>query len=85
MQTREVSCDFWQCNGDMPAQQRTCDFVPCGNDNICFDGKGRVCFSVKTDWDLKLAMEKNEEVKFSLRISGKGSFGMTYHAPQYHT
>lgn len=32
--------------------------------NILFDGKDRICYGVKSDWDLKLCMEKNENVKF---------------------
>jgi peptide chain release factor 3 len=31
---------------------------------ILTDGKGRVCFGVKSDWDLKLAIEKNPDVEF---------------------
>ncbi len=31
---------------------------------IMFDGKDRLCFAVRTEWDLKLAQEKNPEVKF---------------------
>ena len=40
------------------------DFIATNANNICYDGKKRVCFSVKSDWDLRLAMEKNEDVKF---------------------
>jgi peptide chain release factor 3 len=31
---------------------------------ILYDGKDRVCFGVKSEWDLKLAIEKNPEVEF---------------------
>jgi peptide chain release factor 3 len=31
---------------------------------IMKDGKDRLCFAVRSEWDLKLAMEKNPEVKF---------------------
>jgi len=31
---------------------------------IAFDHKKRVCFGVKSDWDLKLAMDKNPDVEF---------------------
>ena len=31
---------------------------------ILFDGKGRPCFGIKSDWDLKLAVEKNPDVEF---------------------
>lgn len=31
---------------------------------ILFDGKNRSCFGVKSDWDLKLAIEKNPDVEF---------------------
>ncbi len=39
-------------------------FISANGSNICYDGKARVCFSVRSEWDLKLAMDKNEEVKF---------------------
>ncbi len=32
--------------------------------NILLDGKDRICYGVKSPWDLKLCMEKNPEVKF---------------------
>ncbi|MCT4642660.1 MAG: peptide chain release factor 3 [Bacteriovoracaceae bacterium] len=32
--------------------------------NMMVDGKDRICYGVKSDWDLKLCMEKNPEVKF---------------------
>ena len=32
--------------------------------NILLDGKDRVCYGVKSPWDLKLCQEKNPEVKF---------------------
>lgn len=32
--------------------------------NILIDGKDRICYGIKSDWDLKLCMEKNEDVKF---------------------
>lgn len=32
--------------------------------NILFDGKDRICYGVKSPWDLKLCEEKNPEVKF---------------------
>lgn len=32
--------------------------------NILFDGKERICYGVKSDWDLKLCMEKSPDVKF---------------------
>ena len=31
---------------------------------IAYDHKERICFGVKSDWDLKLAQEKNPEVEF---------------------
>lgn len=31
---------------------------------IAYDHKERICFGVKSDWDLKLAMEKNPEIEF---------------------
>jgi len=32
--------------------------------NILYDGKDRACYGVKSEWDLKLCMDKNESVKF---------------------
>lgn len=32
--------------------------------NILLDGKDRVCYGIKSPWDLKLCIEKNPEVKF---------------------
>ncbi len=32
--------------------------------NIAFDTQGRICFAMKNDWELKMAMEKNPTVKF---------------------
>ena len=32
--------------------------------NILLDGKDRICYGVKSPWDLKLCLEKNPEVKF---------------------
>ena len=32
--------------------------------NILLDGKDRICYGVKSDWDLKLAMDKSPKVKF---------------------
>ena len=32
--------------------------------NMLVDGKDRLCYGVKSPWDLKLCMEKNPEVKF---------------------
>ena len=32
--------------------------------NMLVDGKDRICYGIKSDWDLKLCMEKNENVKF---------------------
>lgn len=32
--------------------------------NILHDGKDRICYGVKSDWDLKLCMEKSDGVKF---------------------
>ncbi len=31
---------------------------------IMLDGKGRLCFALRSEWDLRLAMEKNPKVKF---------------------
>ncbi|MBD64343.1 MAG: peptide chain release factor 3 [Halobacteriovoraceae bacterium] len=32
--------------------------------NILYDGKDRICYGIKSPWDLKLCEEKNPEVKF---------------------
>lgn len=40
------------------------EFVVKNANNICYDHKKRYCFSVRSDWDLKLAMEKFPEVEF---------------------
>ncbi len=40
------------------------DFVSNYNSFIMYDREDRVCFAVRTEWDLKLAMEKNPKVKF---------------------
>jgi peptide chain release factor 3 len=32
--------------------------------NILYDGKDRICYGVKSEWDLKLCQEKSPEVKF---------------------
>ncbi len=39
-------------------------FIQKNGNNIVYDGKGRVCFSVRSEWDLKLAQEKNSDVEF---------------------
>jgi peptide chain release factor 3 len=39
-------------------------FVRHYSSNILQDGKDRLCYGVKSDWDLKLCMEKNEGVQF---------------------
>lgn len=39
-------------------------FIEKNTSNILYDGKGRICFSVRNDWDLKLVMEKFPEVEF---------------------
>jgi peptide chain release factor 3 len=39
-------------------------FIGNNSINICYDIKERVCYSVKSEWDLKLAMEKNPTVEF---------------------
>jgi len=39
-------------------------FISKNGSNIVFDVKERICFSVRSEWDLKLAMEKNPEVEF---------------------
>lgn len=40
------------------------DFISMNGPSIAYDNKDRVCFTVKSEWDLKLVMEKNPNVKF---------------------
>ena len=40
------------------------DFVSNYNSFIMYDREDRVCYAVRTEWDMKLAMEKNPKVKF---------------------
>lgn len=40
------------------------DFISKNSINICYDHKDRICFALKTAWDLKLVEEKFPEVKF---------------------
>jgi len=39
-------------------------FIAKNGSNIVYDNKQRVCFSVRSEWDLKLVMDKNPEVEF---------------------
>jgi len=39
-------------------------FIDNNSSNIVYDNKKRVCFSVRSEWDLKLAQEKNPKVVF---------------------
>lgn len=39
-------------------------FIEKNSSNIVYDNKNRLCFSVRSDWDLKLVMEKFPEVEF---------------------
>jgi peptide chain release factor 3 len=39
-------------------------FIDNYSNVISYDHKKRLCFGVKSDWDLKLAMEKNPDVQF---------------------
>lgn len=39
-------------------------FISANSSNIVYDHKERPCFSVRSEWDLKLAMEKFPEVEF---------------------
>jgi peptide chain release factor 3 len=47
-----------------PTEKMKDEFIVKNASNICFDGKKRVCFSVKSEWDLKLVCEKFPEVEF---------------------
>src|SRR3989339_65857 len=39
-------------------------FVSDYGNNIVYDNKNRICFAVKSEWDLKLIMEKNPTIHF---------------------
>jgi len=39
-------------------------FIQKNGNNIVYDNKSRTCFAVRSEWDLKLVMEKNEDVEF---------------------
>lgn len=39
-------------------------FISKNASNICYDHKGRDCFSVRSPWDLKMAQEKYPNVQF---------------------
>jgi len=39
-------------------------FITNNANNIMYDNKNRICFSVRSEWDLKLVMEKNPKVQF---------------------
>lgn len=39
-------------------------FMATNSSNIVYDHKKRICFSVRSEWDLKLVMEKNPNVHF---------------------
>jgi peptide chain release factor 3 len=47
-----------------PNEKMQNDFVQANGNNICYDHKDRLCFSVRSEWDLKLATEKFPEVEF---------------------
>jgi len=40
------------------------EFIGNYSSSICYDHKSRMCFAIKSEWDLKLAIDKNPEVKF---------------------
>lgn len=47
-----------------PNEKMQNDFIAKNGNNICYDHKDRICFSVRSEWDLKLAAEKFPEVEF---------------------
>ena len=47
-----------------PGEKEKNDFISYYASNILYDNKSRICFGYKTDWDLKLAMDKNPSIKF---------------------
>jgi peptide chain release factor 3 len=40
------------------------EFIGKHSASICYDAKDRVCFAVKSNWDLKMRIENNPDVKF---------------------
>ncbi|PIP96266.1 MAG: peptide chain release factor 3 [Bdellovibrio sp. CG11_big_fil_rev_8_21_14_0_20_39_38] len=47
-----------------PDEKKKDSFISDNSSNICYDHKGRVCFAVRSEWDLKLVIEKNPDVVF---------------------
>lgn len=47
-----------------PSEKVKQSFIENYANVIAFDHKQRICFGVKSDWDLKLAIEKNPDVEF---------------------
>lgn len=47
-----------------PDEETEVDFVSNYNSFIMYDREDRVCFAVRTEWDLKLAQDKNPKVEF---------------------
>ncbi|MAF77398.1 MAG: peptide chain release factor 3 [Halobacteriovoraceae bacterium] len=47
-----------------PDEKTKKQFIQANGNNICYDHKDRVCFGVRSEWDLKLVLEKFPEVEF---------------------
>lgn len=47
-----------------PNELKEEEFIQKNGNNIVYDNKNRPCFAVRSEWDLKLAMEKNPDVEF---------------------
>lgn len=47
-----------------PNEKAQKEFISKNGNNICYDHKGRICFSVRSEWDLKLVVEKFPDVEF---------------------
>jgi peptide chain release factor 3 len=47
-----------------PDEKTKDQFIVNYSSFIWYDHKDRICFAVKSEWDLKLAMEKNESIEF---------------------
>jgi peptide chain release factor 3 len=47
-----------------PNEKMKKEFVSKNANNICYDHKARICFSVRSEWDLKLVLEKYPDVEF---------------------
>ncbi|MCK5882933.1 MAG: peptide chain release factor 3 [Bacteriovoracaceae bacterium] len=47
-----------------PEEKMQDTFISKNSINVLYDHKGRICFAIRSEWDLKLVMEKFPEVQF---------------------